>query len=564
MPPTSPLTRLPGVHARRATVRARRIRVGIALALRLDPRCAPGDLHRRQGADDRASKASSAPSTSAARRGAPKPRPLPPPSRAYSHGRWPPPQPGRGASRTGRTSLSFSGASPHRTSPRKASTRSTPHPGTLTHIANLTARPARRIGCRHRREDVTFGGGAPATVATVQAAACSGPDRAGRHSDRGRQGYRMPPSATSDSSTVTVGRPPTSVGGYDGTDPDPGRAGDHRRPDVLVRRTLQVPVRYPAVAAAGGLLYVFGGEAVTGSDAGQPVSDDPGRGPRIATRLDASGHVARPARRRRRGHHRGADLLAGGESTVAQAVTAGVGTTQLGSATCRRPTPVPESAVAPTTGVHRPQRYPRQRDDLLAASTSTSPPTPQRHAAPGSGSSRLHRRRVDVSAPRPSPHSGRSIPDRDAPDRWASAGARGARRRDGAWAPRPGCGWRVQRSAGVCSPDAHPQPAIRHRRARAPGRRTSACSCSSPTAGTTASWSWTRPCASPGHIHLRPHRPTPTALSSPTMPSSSIRATPSSPTRRERDGRRDRLSIGQDHLGVRHPKQPGHRPGLPT
>ena len=37
--------------------------------------------------------------------------------------------------------------------------------------------------------------------------------------------------------------------------------------------SLQVPVRYPAVAAVAGKLYVFGGEAITGRQSGRPLTD---------------------------------------------------------------------------------------------------------------------------------------------------------------------------------------------------------------------------------------------------------------------------------------------------
>ena len=37
--------------------------------------------------------------------------------------------------------------------------------------------------------------------------------------------------------------------------------------------SLRVPVRYPAVAAVAGKLYVFGGEAITGRRSGRPLND---------------------------------------------------------------------------------------------------------------------------------------------------------------------------------------------------------------------------------------------------------------------------------------------------
>jgi hypothetical protein len=70
---------------------------------------------------------------------------------------------------------------------------------------------------------------------------------------------------------VTIGATTYIIGGYDGT------AGDR---DVLattdgvhfsVVAALPVAVRYPAVAALGADIYVFGGQAAGGSDSGQAI-----------------------------------------------------------------------------------------------------------------------------------------------------------------------------------------------------------------------------------------------------------------------------------------------------
>jgi hypothetical protein len=114
-----------------------------------------------------------------------------------------------------------------------------------------------------------FGGGSPATVATVQSL---GP---------GAHGQGMLPEPRSDSasvefrSSVLARDVPTAfvVGGYTGT---------RYLPEVLATRDgrhfvdiarLPVPVRYPAVAATGGLIYVFGGE-VPSAGSGVATTDD--------------------------------------------------------------------------------------------------------------------------------------------------------------------------------------------------------------------------------------------------------------------------------------------------
>jgi hypothetical protein len=70
--------------------------------------------------------------------------------------------------------------------------------------------------------------------------------------------------ARSDSGGVSAGPAGYVIGGYDGTRLDPEvlatRDGLHFR----VAARLPVPVRYAAMAAAGGLIWVFGGQTAAG------------------------------------------------------------------------------------------------------------------------------------------------------------------------------------------------------------------------------------------------------------------------------------------------------------
>ena len=100
-----------------------------------------------------------------------------------------------------------------------------------------------------------FGGGTAASVPTVQAFA-AGADAAV---------VGQLPAARSDASGITAGPVAYVIGGYDGTSWDPRvlatRDGRHFR----VAARLPVPVRYAAVTAAAGEIWVFGGQAPSGA-----------------------------------------------------------------------------------------------------------------------------------------------------------------------------------------------------------------------------------------------------------------------------------------------------------
>lgn len=80
------------------------------------------------------------------------------------------------------------------------------------------------------------------------------------------------PRPRSDHSAVTIGNTTYIVGGYDGANPDPDIWSTTDGKQFSVAGRLQTPVRYAAVAVAGGRIYVFGGEAVGGPSDGAAVS----------------------------------------------------------------------------------------------------------------------------------------------------------------------------------------------------------------------------------------------------------------------------------------------------
>lgn len=126
---------------------------------------------------------------------------------------------------------------------------------------------------------LVFGGGSTGSVAAVQAFSLRG--RSGRSGGSPAADVGSMPRPRSDCVAVTIGSTAYVVGGYDGTRPDAAVLATANGRTFTTVATLRVPVRYPAVAALGGQIYVFGGRAVTGPHAGAPVdviqSIDPAR-----------------------------------------------------------------------------------------------------------------------------------------------------------------------------------------------------------------------------------------------------------------------------------------------
>ena len=128
-----------------------------------------------------------------------------------------------------------------------------------------------------------FGGGTPASVPVIQAFTPAAPAGASQAVVVGQL-----PASRSDASGVTSGSVAYVIGGYDGTRWDSRilatRDGLHFR----TAAQLPVPVRYAAVAAAAGEIWVFGGQAPAGAtDAIQRIS--PATGAVIVV-----GHLPRP------------------------------------------------------------------------------------------------------------------------------------------------------------------------------------------------------------------------------------------------------------------------------
>ena len=174
---------------------------------------------------------------------------------------------------------------------------------------------------------VVFGGGLPATVAAVQSFTLHGP-RARSGAATATAAGSMP-APRSDAVAATIGPTTYVVGGYDGARPDAAVLATTNGRTFTKVAALQIPVRYPAVAALGGKIFVFGGQAITGPHAGAPVNTIQAVNPARHTAA-IIGHLPEPLAGAAAVTVGGELLVAGGESPAAQSQTPGVGTTQLG------------------------------------------------------------------------------------------------------------------------------------------------------------------------------------------------------------------------------------------
>jgi hypothetical protein len=169
---------------------------------------------------------------------------------------------------------------------------------------------------------LVFGGGSAASIATVQGFTLPG------GAGGATPGPAPLPKARSDLAAVTVGATTYLLGGYDGTRPDASVLATTGGRAFRTVATLRVPVRYPAVAALGGKIFVFGGEAVTGPHAGAPVTTIQAVDP-VRHTCTVVGQLPVPLAGAAAATLRGEVFVAGGESSVPQPRAPGMGTTQF-------------------------------------------------------------------------------------------------------------------------------------------------------------------------------------------------------------------------------------------
>ncbi len=152
-------------------------------------------------------------------------------------------------------------------------------PGTVTPAGTLPDAVHDAAAAALGSSTYVLGGGSPNTVATIQSVPT--PPTAPATPPVGTVVGALP-RPRSDLAVATVPGPHGSstayiVGGYDGTTYQPSVLATTDGTRYRTVATLPVPVRYPAVVAAGGIIYAFGGQtasagtATTATDAIQAI-----------------------------------------------------------------------------------------------------------------------------------------------------------------------------------------------------------------------------------------------------------------------------------------------------
>ncbi len=148
---------------------------------------------------------------------------------------------------------------------------------------------------------LVFGGGATAATASTQIEAGGG-----------TVASRALPQARADAGAVTIGATAYVVGGYDGSAMDAEVVSTTNGRSYRIVASLPVPVRYPALAALGPRIYVFGGLRASGRPTTAVQVVDTGRGTARVV-----GHLPVPVDGASAGVLDGTIYLAGGDRGAA-------------------------------------------------------------------------------------------------------------------------------------------------------------------------------------------------------------------------------------------------------
>jgi len=141
--------------------------------------------------------------------------------------------------------------------------------GAPTQVGDLLAPLHDAAGVVLGGKGYVFGGATTTPLTTVQVLPSLG---GGAQSTAPATMLGPLPQPRADAAAVTIGDVAYVIGGYNGVSADPEVLATSDGSHFSTVAELRVPVRYPAVAALDGRIYIFGGEAVAGSDAGDPVA----------------------------------------------------------------------------------------------------------------------------------------------------------------------------------------------------------------------------------------------------------------------------------------------------
>lgn len=137
------------------------------------------------------------------------------------------------------------------------------------------------------------------------------------------------PQARSDAAAINLNGKTYIIGGYNGSNADPEVLVTSDGKSYRSIGSLPVPVRYAAVTSSGKYIFVFGGEAIGGSNSGQPVSDVQIINTANNSISLTSWHLPVPLEGAAAFNINGEIFLAGGQSNTPETIHIGVGTTQV-------------------------------------------------------------------------------------------------------------------------------------------------------------------------------------------------------------------------------------------
>jgi len=161
--------------------------------------------------------------------------------------------------------------------------------GALAHVGDMRSAVSGAAGAVIAGRALVLGGGTPAPTAVVQGVALPGSAPSAAVPTDGVVGSL--PAPRTGAAAVTVGTVTYVVGGADGATPDPDVLATSDGRTFTVVATLRDPVSFPAVAAVGNELYVFGGQTQAGASPATAVDDIQVVDPALHT-VSEAGHLS--------------------------------------------------------------------------------------------------------------------------------------------------------------------------------------------------------------------------------------------------------------------------------